>query len=34
MAGALAGIKVIEMGGGVSAPFCGKLFSDYGAEVI
>ncbi len=34
MAQALAGIRVIELGGGVSAPFCGKLFADYGAEVI
>jgi crotonobetainyl-CoA:carnitine CoA-transferase CaiB-like acyl-CoA transferase len=32
--GALAGIKVIDFGQMVSAPFCAKLFSDYGAEVI
>ncbi len=32
--GALAGTKVVELGQGVSAPFCGKLFSDYGAEVL
>jgi crotonobetainyl-CoA:carnitine CoA-transferase CaiB-like acyl-CoA transferase len=32
--GALAGIKVIELGQAVSAPYCGKLFSDYGADVI
>lgn len=34
MADALAGIRVVEMGGRVSAPFCAKLFADYGAEVI
>ncbi|MCP4036855.1 MAG: CoA transferase, partial [bacterium] len=34
MAQALEGIRVIELGGGVSAPFCAKLFADYGAEVI
>jgi crotonobetainyl-CoA:carnitine CoA-transferase CaiB-like acyl-CoA transferase len=32
--GALAGIKVVELGEMVSAPYCGKLFSDYGADVI
>lgn len=32
--GALAGIRVVEFGQMVSAPFCAKLFSDYGAEVI
>ena len=32
--GALQGIRVIELGQGVSAPFCAKLFADYGAEVI
>ncbi len=32
--GALAGIKVIEFGQMVSAPFCAKLFSDFGADVI
>ncbi len=32
--GALAGIKVIDFGQMVSAPFCAKLFSDYGADVI
>jgi crotonobetainyl-CoA:carnitine CoA-transferase CaiB-like acyl-CoA transferase len=31
---ALAGTKVLELGEGVSAAFCSKLFSDYGAEVI
>ena len=34
MAGALAGIRVVEMGGGVSAPYCAKLFADYGADVV
>jgi benzylsuccinate CoA-transferase BbsF subunit len=32
--GALAGIKVIELGQRVSAPYCAKLFADYGADVI
>jgi crotonobetainyl-CoA:carnitine CoA-transferase CaiB-like acyl-CoA transferase len=32
--GALTGIKVIELGQGVSAPYCAKLFADYGADVI
>lgn len=32
--GALDGIKIIDFGQMVSAPFCAKLFSDYGAEVI
>ena len=33
-AGALDGIKVVDFGQMVSAPFCAKLFSDYGANVI
>jgi CoA:oxalate CoA-transferase len=32
--GMLEGIRVLELGGGVSAPFCGKLLADYGADVI
>ena len=32
--GALAGIRVVELGQLVSAPYCAKLFADYGAEVI
>lgn len=32
--GALQGVRVIELGQGVSAPFCAQLFADYGAEVI
>ena len=31
---ALEGVRVIELGEGVSAAFCAKLFADYGAEVI
>ena len=31
---ALNGVTVIELGEGISAPFCAKLLSDYGAEVI
>lgn len=34
MTGALEGISVIELGQLVSAPYCGKLFSDFGAGVI
>ncbi len=32
--GALAGIRVIELGEMVSAPYCAKLFADYGADVV
>ncbi len=32
--GALQGIRVVELGHMVSAPYCAKLFADYGAEVI
>jgi len=31
--GALEGIRVVELGERVSAPYCAKLFADYGAEV-
>jgi crotonobetainyl-CoA:carnitine CoA-transferase CaiB-like acyl-CoA transferase len=34
MRGALEGIRVIELGQLVSAPYCGKLFADYGADLI
>ncbi len=34
MPGALEGIRVIELGDLVSAPFCARLFADYGADVI
>ena len=33
-AGALEGIRVIELGERVSAAYCAKLFADYGADVI
>ncbi len=33
-AGALSGISVLEIGDHVSAPYCGKLFADYGADVV
>jgi crotonobetainyl-CoA:carnitine CoA-transferase CaiB-like acyl-CoA transferase len=32
--GALEGITVVELGQRVSAPYCAKLFADYGAEVV
>ena len=32
--GALEGIKVVEFGELISAPYCGKLFADYGADVL
>jgi crotonobetainyl-CoA:carnitine CoA-transferase CaiB-like acyl-CoA transferase len=32
--GALEGIRVIELGQIVSAPYCARLFADYGADVI
>ncbi len=34
MSGALAGLKIIEVGGMVSAPYAAKLMADMGAEVI
>ncbi|MBI4083449.1 MAG: CoA transferase [Candidatus Lambdaproteobacteria bacterium] len=34
MAQGLAGLKVIELGGGVSAAYAGKLMADLGAEVV
>ncbi len=32
--GVLSGLRVVELGDGVSAPFCARLFADYGADVI
>jgi crotonobetainyl-CoA:carnitine CoA-transferase CaiB-like acyl-CoA transferase len=32
--GALEGVRVIEWGQAVSAPYCAKLFADYGADVV
>jgi len=32
--GALEGFRVVELGEAVSAPYCAKLFADFGAEVI
>lgn len=34
MPGLLDGVRVVELGGHVSAPFCAKLLADYGADVI
>ena len=34
MPGLLDGIRVLELGGHVSAPFCAKLLADYGADVV
>jgi crotonobetainyl-CoA:carnitine CoA-transferase CaiB-like acyl-CoA transferase len=30
----LSGLKVLELGQGISAPFCAKMFADLGAQVI
>src|SRR5262249_55652851 len=32
--GALDGIRVLDFGELVSAPYCAKLFADYGADVV
>jgi benzylsuccinate CoA-transferase BbsF subunit len=32
--GALHGVRVVELGEGVSAPFCARLLGDYGADVV
>ena len=34
MAGILEGVRVLELGGHVSAPFCARLLADYGADAI
>jgi len=31
---ALNGVRVVELSDGIAAAFCGKLFADYGADVI
>lgn len=31
---ALAGLKIVELAQGVAAPYLGKLFADFGAEVV
>ena len=33
-AGALEGMRIVELGEMVSAPYCAKLFADFGADVI
>ncbi len=33
-AGLLRGIRVLDLGSGISAPWCAKILADYGAEVI
>ena len=33
-AGALEGLRVIDLGGSIATQYCAKLFADYGAEVI
>ena len=30
----LEGLKVLDLGQGISAPFCAKMFADLGAQVI
>ena len=30
----LAGVRVLELGGDTSAPFCARLLADYGADVV
>ncbi len=32
--GALGGMRVIELAQGVAGPYCGKIFADYGADVV
>ena len=34
MGGILDGVRVLELGDGIGASFCGKLLADYGADVI
>ncbi len=30
----LAGVRVVELGEGIAAPYCGKLLADFGADVM
>lgn len=32
--GAVSGLAVVEWGSGVAVPFCGKIFADFGADVL
>jgi crotonobetainyl-CoA:carnitine CoA-transferase CaiB-like acyl-CoA transferase len=34
MPGALAGVRVLELGTTIAGPFCGRLLADFGAEVV
>ncbi len=34
MSGPFAGLRVIELGRFIAAPYCGQLFADGGADVI
>lgn len=34
MSGPLSGYRVLELGSTIAGPFCGRLFADFGAEVI
>ena len=33
-AGLLSGYRVLDLGSGISDPWCTKILADYGAEVI
>lgn len=34
LTGPLVGVRVLEIGGGIAAPFCTRLLAQYGAEVV
>ena len=34
LTGPLAGVRVLEIGGGIAGPFCTRLMAQYGAEVL